>query len=108
MRLEVNAKGAWRALFDIPPDRLAEVRAAAGLLAAEAGDNVRFAILTTSDDHPIGKREYVSPNLLEGGRCFVCGCTSYDCVGCSIRTGEGCTWVNQDETLCSACAGGAS
>lgn len=34
-------------------------------------------------------------------RCRVCGCTEVDCSGCIERTGEPCTWVEQD--LCSAC-----
>ena len=37
--------------------------------------------------------------------CRVCGCTDDDCMGCVERTGEPCTWV--DEDLCSACVGDA-
>jgi hypothetical protein len=33
----------------------------------------------------------------EGGRCRLCGCTDeYACPG-------GCSWANQQQTLCSAC-----
>jgi hypothetical protein len=36
-------------------------------------------------------------------RCRVCGCTDYDCSQCIGKTGEPCSWVEDD--LCSACAG---
>lgn len=35
-------------------------------------------------------------------RCRNCGCTDMDCSGCIEKTGQPCTWVEQD--LCSACA----
>jgi hypothetical protein len=35
--------------------------------------------------------------------CRVCGCTDEDCSGCIERTGEPCSWVDDD--LCSACDG---
>lgn len=34
--------------------------------------------------------------------CRMCGCTDNDCSGCVARTGEACSWVEND--LCSACA----
>lgn len=34
--------------------------------------------------------------------CRVCGCTDDDCLGCFVRTGQSCCWVEAD--LCSACA----
>jgi DNA-binding CsgD family transcriptional regulator len=34
-------------------------------------------------------------------QCRICGCTEADCSICVERTGEPCTWV--DEDLCSAC-----
>lgn len=34
-------------------------------------------------------------------RCRNCGCTDMDCSGCIEKTGQPCTWVEQD--LCSAC-----
>ena len=37
--------------------------------------------------------------------CRVCGCTEEDCRQCIERTGEPCSWVEQD--LCSACAADA-
>ncbi|MDP1931864.1 MAG: hypothetical protein Q8L60_10435 [Gammaproteobacteria bacterium] len=38
------------------------------------------------------------------GICRVCKCTENDCSGCIERTGQPCWWVNEDLTLCSACA----
>lgn len=35
--------------------------------------------------------------------CHVCGCTDRDCANCVRRTGDTCSWVDDD--LCSACAG---
>lgn len=35
-------------------------------------------------------------------KCRVCGCTDRDCSGCIARTGQACSWVEDD--LCSACA----
>ncbi len=35
-------------------------------------------------------------------RCRECGCTEEDCAYCIKRTGEPCSWVEED--LCSACA----
>lgn len=37
------------------------------------------------------------------GRCQVCGCTDADCLLCIEKTGEPCSWVNEEHTLCSAC-----
>lgn len=34
-------------------------------------------------------------------KCRVCGCTDDDCRQCIEKTGEPCSWVEQD--LCSAC-----
>lgn len=34
-------------------------------------------------------------------RCRVCGCTQEDCSQCIEKTGQPCTWVEED--LCSAC-----
>ena len=36
-------------------------------------------------------------------RCRVCGCTDDDCSQCIEKTGEPCSWVEDD--LCSACSG---
>jgi ParB family chromosome partitioning protein len=38
------------------------------------------------------------------GVCSVCGCTDKDCSQCIKKTGEPCHWVNEEHTLCSACA----
>ncbi len=38
------------------------------------------------------------------GACMFCGCTDMDCRKCIKRTGEPCSWVNKEETICSACA----
>lgn len=38
---------------------------------------------------------------VRSGRCRVCGCT--DEFGCDA----GCSWIDRDHTLCSACAGTA-
>ena len=35
-------------------------------------------------------------------RCRVCGCTNDDCSQCVEKTGDACSWVEND--LCSACA----
>lgn len=34
--------------------------------------------------------------------CRKCGCTDNDCRGCIERTGQPCSWIEDD--LCSACA----
>lgn len=44
-------------------------------------------------------------------RCRVCGCTDLDCRGCIERTGEPCSWVEEegehpDGPICSACVPG--
>lgn len=46
-----------------------------------------------------GKIFYSGVSLVRA--CRVCGCTDDDCSGCIGRTGEPCTWVEED--LCSAC-----
>ena len=33
--------------------------------------------------------------------CRICGCTDEDCSQCIERTGQPCSWVEED--LCSAC-----
>ena len=38
------------------------------------------------------------------GNCIHCGCTDYDCSQCIERTGTPCYWVNEEETICSACS----
>lgn len=38
------------------------------------------------------------------GTCRVCGCTDDDCSFCVEWAGEPCTWIDYDQTLCSACA----
>ncbi len=38
------------------------------------------------------------------GTCAICGCTEEDCHQCIERTGQPCTWVNSQRTVCSACA----
>lgn len=42
------------------------------------------------------------PISTEEPRCRECGCTENDCSYCIKRTGQPCTWVEED--LCSACA----
>lgn len=37
------------------------------------------------------------------GVCIFCGCTDEDCSQCIEKTGKPCSWLNQDETVCSAC-----
>lgn len=37
------------------------------------------------------------------GECMFCGCTDGDCSNCIEKTGGPCSWVNSDETICSAC-----
>lgn len=37
-------------------------------------------------------------------RCRVCGCTDDDCRRCINVTGAPCSWVGDDEDLCSRCA----
>lgn len=39
--------------------------------------------------------------LMGQPRCRVCGCTDVDCSQCIEKTGQPCTWVEDD--LCSAC-----
>lgn len=43
-------------------------------------------------------------NFHQGGICAVCGCTDFDCRRCMRATGQRCSWVNDDQTVCSACA----
>ena len=38
---------------------------------------------------------------MEERACRVCGCTEADCSQCIEKTGEPCSWVEED--LCSAC-----
>lgn len=45
----------------------------------------------------------VTAAITEPGTCMICGCTDDDCRGCIERTGVPCSWVNERETLCSAC-----
>lgn len=40
--------------------------------------------------------------VIENNVCRECGCTDDDCSGCIERTGEPCSWIEED--LCSACA----
>ena len=40
---------------------------------------------------------------MESNKCLVCGCTDLDCRQCIERTGIPCSWVNEEETLCTAC-----
>ena len=39
--------------------------------------------------------------LFLGPKCRVCGCTNEDCSRCIERTGEACSWAEDD--LCTAC-----
>lgn len=41
--------------------------------------------------------------IMEPGTCRVCGCTDGDCRQCIAKTGEPCSWVDAEHTLCSAC-----
>ncbi len=36
--------------------------------------------------------------------CMFCGCTDNNCKVCIERTGEPCYWINDEKTICSACA----
>jgi ParB/RepB/Spo0J family partition protein len=38
------------------------------------------------------------------GVCRVCGCTEENCTQCMEKTGNPCHWVDEEKTLCSACA----
>jgi hypothetical protein len=40
------------------------------------------------------------------GVCLVCGCTDDDCHKCVRKTGHPCGWVDEAETLCTACIPG--
>lgn len=40
---------------------------------------------------------------METNKCQICGCTDSDCRNCIERTGEPCHWVDEEQTLCSAC-----
>ncbi len=44
-------------------------------------------------------------NLGGPGVCHICGCTEENCSHCIERTGEPCSWANEDRTLCTACVG---
>ena len=44
------------------------------------------------------------PSGYHVARCRECGCTESNCAHCIKRTGQPCTWVEED--LCSACAPG--
>lgn len=37
------------------------------------------------------------------GTCQICGCTDNDCSQCIEKTGYPCYWVDDKNTLCSAC-----
>jgi hypothetical protein len=80
--------GDLTGLRDIAGGALADALVqTAGLKPAEA-DRVVDALSTFLES--VGVR-----------RCRVCGCTDADCEGCIERTGDACTWVEDD--LCSAC-----
>lgn len=36
--------------------------------------------------------------------CRVCGCTEGDCSQCKEVTGEACSWVDPEKTICTRCA----
>lgn len=40
----------------------------------------------------------------QNGKCMFCGCVDDNCKGCIERTGEPCSWTNDEHTICSACA----
>jgi hypothetical protein len=44
-------------------------------------------------------------NLGGPGVCNVCGCTETNCRHCIERTGEPCSWANEERTVCTACVG---
>lgn len=48
---------------------------------------------------PFSKKEL--DKMEEERKCRVCGCTDDDCSQCIEKTGEPCSWVEED--LCSAC-----
>jgi hypothetical protein len=56
-----------------------------------------------TDSTPVGANPRVRPSLDTSPvqTCRICGCTDDDCQGCIDRTGQPCTWVEED--LCSAC-----
>lgn len=52
--------------------------------------------------HPAKKYEELYDRITSNERsCRVCGCTEDDCSQCIEKTGEPCSWVEDD--LCSAC-----
>ena len=59
-----------------------------------------LAELAQSAGRPIAEDRAVGP-VFDVRRCRVCGCTDDDCSQCVEKTGEPCSWVEQD--LCSAC-----
>ena len=40
------------------------------------------------------------------GVCVICGCTEDKCQQCIERTGEPCSWANEERRLCTACVSG--
>lgn len=41
--------------------------------------------------------------IVPRGVCRVCGCTDTDCRACIARTGEPCSWIDEEHTICSRC-----
>jgi hypothetical protein len=87
-----------------------EVVDPAGLVrhAEELNRGTRFAIKRSSSrahvDRWLAKKRIrqVKP---KPGICGVCGCTDYNCFGCIERTGAACSWLDPENTVCSACYG---
>lgn len=36
-------------------------------------------------------------------KCKFCGCTDNDCSQCITKTGKPCSWINDNQDICSAC-----
>lgn len=99
---ELNAKGRRTPRPSTRPDLLKLARAVEDALTG---------IVYRDDAQVVDEllaKEYGSPERVEivvGPCCRSCGCSDLNCAGCVGRTGEPCSWAEED--LCSACAGGA-
>jgi len=91
-------------LEEFPDDRGEDnwksVLAPTGLLDREV------TTLTVQEIRMLAARAGLQPEdmgmLLLEQHCKVCGCTNDNCDQCVAKTGQPCTWVEDD--LCSACA----
>lgn len=71
-------------------------------LAALAGEGASKSSPTAKSGRKAGRKARDG----EPATCRECGCTDDDCGACIERTGEPCTWAEED--LCSACVGAAA